>query len=93
VKSVLIVDDNVISLRQIGAQLSGYYEISLAKSGESALQICRQTRPDLIILDIEMPGMDGFEVLARLKDHCTPKTDPRYFSYGKPGFRYRDKSP
>jgi putative two-component system response regulator len=82
VKSVLIVDDNVISLKQIGAQLSGSYEISLAKSGESALQICRQTRPDLIILDIEMPGMDGFEVLAKLKEDSVLRQIPVIFLTG-----------
>jgi putative two-component system response regulator len=63
------VDDNLVSLKQIGAQLAGYYDISLAKSGALALQICRQTKPDLILLDIDMPGMDGFEVIAKLKEH------------------------
>jgi putative two-component system response regulator len=39
----------------------------LAKSGEQALKICTQEKPDLILLDIEMPGMDGFETIAKLK--------------------------
>ena len=66
-KSVLIVDDNLASLKQISAQLSRDYEISLAKSGELALQICAREPPDLILLDIEMPGMDGFETIDQLK--------------------------
>jgi putative two-component system response regulator len=66
-KSILIVDDNLVSLKQISAQLAKNYDVSLAKSGELALQICAQEKPDLILLDVEMPEMDGFATLARLK--------------------------
>jgi len=68
VKSVLVVDDNLASLKQISAQLSEYYEVSLAKSGNLALQICARERPDLILLDVEMPEMDGYDTIARLKE-------------------------
>jgi putative two-component system response regulator len=64
---ILVVDDNLSSLKQIGAQLGEHYEVSLAKSGSLALQICMQEKPDIILLDIEMPEMDGFEVLKRLR--------------------------
>jgi putative two-component system response regulator len=64
---ILVVDDNLPSLKQIGAQLGEHYDVSLAKSGALALQICMQEKPDLILLDIEMPGMDGFETLKRLR--------------------------
>jgi putative two-component system response regulator len=64
---ILVVDDNLSSLKQIGAQLGADYDVSLAKSGGLALQICMQEKPDLILLDIEMPGMDGFETLKRLR--------------------------
>jgi putative two-component system response regulator len=67
-KQILVVDDNLASLKQIGAQLASHYEVSLAKSGALALQICRQERPDLILLDVEMPEMDGFQTIARLKE-------------------------
>jgi putative two-component system response regulator len=73
-KQILVVDDNLASLKQIGAQLSSHYEVSLAKSGSMALQICRQERPDLILLDIEMPDMDGFETIGRLK--ADPELNP-----------------
>ena len=66
-KQILVVDDNVTSLRQISAQLTSNYELLLAKSGALALQICLQEKPDLILLDIEMPEMDGFETLSRIK--------------------------
>jgi putative two-component system response regulator len=67
-KQILVVDDNISSLKQIGAQLTSHYEISLAKSGALALQICKQEKPDLILLDVEMPDMDGFQTIARLKE-------------------------
>jgi putative two-component system response regulator len=67
VPNILVVDDNLPTLKQIGAQLGESYEVSLAKSGALALQICMREKPDLILLDIEMPGMDGFETLKRLR--------------------------
>ena len=70
-QSVLIVDDNIVSLKQISAQLAGRYEVSLAKSGELALKICADEKPGLILLDVEMPGMDGFATIGHLK------SDPR----------------
>jgi putative two-component system response regulator len=66
-KRILVVDDNMASLKQIGAQLSGSYQISLSKSGPQAVKICGQTHPDLVLLDIEMPEMDGFQINAALK--------------------------
>jgi putative two-component system response regulator len=66
-KQILIVDDNLTSLKQISLQLAGQYEVLLAKSGSLALEICMRQKPDLILLDIEMPGMDGFETISRIK--------------------------
>ncbi|GHS89662.1 two-component system response regulator [Synergistales bacterium] len=66
-KEILIVDDNVTSLKQIGAYLTGKYNFSMAKSGAQALQICARERPDLILLDVEMPEMDGFATLEKIK--------------------------
>ncbi|QYJ98595.1 response regulator [Shewanella alkalitolerans] len=64
---ILIVDDmqvNIIILRQL---LSQEYEIATALSGQEALALCHSFKPDLLLLDIEMPGMSGFEVCRRLK--------------------------
>jgi putative two-component system response regulator len=66
---ILIVDDNLANLKQIQIQLSNNYQIILAKSGMQALQICSRQIPDLILLDIDMPEMDGFETIARLKQN------------------------
>jgi putative two-component system response regulator len=67
-REILIVDDNLSSLKQIGSSLEGKYNYSMAKSGQQALVICAQRRPDLILLDVAMPGMDGFETMAKLKE-------------------------
>ncbi|MDR1319783.1 MAG: response regulator [Treponema sp.] len=81
-KQILVIDDNLTSLKQIGAQLASHYEVSLAKSGAMALQICRQERPDLILLDVEMPEMDGFETIARLREDSGLKQIPVIFLTG-----------
>ena len=79
---VLVVDDNVVSLKQIRALLASHHEISLAKSGTMALQICALEKPDLILLDIDMPEMDGFETLARLKSNPYMANIPVIFLTG-----------
>lgn len=64
--SVLIVDDvrdNVDSLRSI---LDGEYQVSVALSGEKALKLMERVSPDIVLLDVMMPGMDGFEVLGQM---------------------------
>ena len=66
-KRILVVDDNIVNLKQAQALLVGMYDIMLAKSGESALSICAHERPDMILLDVDMPVMDGFETIQKLK--------------------------
>jgi putative two-component system response regulator len=66
---VLVVDDNLTNLKNIQLQLSDNYQVLLAKSGAQGLQICMQRIPDLILLDVDMPEMDGFETLNRIKEN------------------------
>ena len=65
--TILIVDDNLVNLSYIAGQIGESYRTILAKSGEQALKICAREHPDLILLDIEMPEMDGFETITRLR--------------------------
>ena len=66
--SILMVDDNATNLQVLSQTLAGRdYRLLVAKNGESALAIVRKAQPDLILLDIMMPGMDGFEVCRQLK--------------------------
>lgn len=68
-ETILVVDDDLINLRFISSQLAGTYSLIPAKSGEQALQIALGVFPDLILLDVEMPGMDGFETFSRMQQN------------------------
>jgi sigma-B regulation protein RsbU (phosphoserine phosphatase) len=74
-ESILLVDDNPTNLQVLFQTLEGAdCKLLIAKDGESALSIARKANPDLILLDIMMPGIDGFEVCRRLKaDRSTEK--------------------
>jgi phosphoserine phosphatase RsbU/P len=64
---VLIVDDAKTNLDILVEGLKADYKLSLALNGETALQIAVRTPPDLVLLDILMPGLDGYEVCRRLR--------------------------
>ena len=65
---ILIVDDNASARETLVAMLENQqYRIELAEDGFHALQILQQLQPDLILLDVMMPGMDGFEVCRRIR--------------------------
>jgi len=67
-KRILLVEDNDAAVIQIKSTLeSGGYILDVAQSGEEALAYVRHTKPDGIILDLMMPGMDGFEVLEEIR--------------------------
>lgn len=66
---ILLVDDNPTNLQVLLQTLSGRgYKLLIAKNGESALRIAAKAKPALVLLDIMMPGMDGYEVCRRLKE-------------------------
>lgn len=65
---ILVVDDILPNVKLLEAKLNNaYYEVFTATNGEEALRKAASERPDLILLDIMMPGMDGYEVCRRLK--------------------------
>lgn len=65
---ILVVDDVEPNVRLLEAKLTlEYYEVLTAGDGATALQIAADERPDIILLDVMMPGMDGFETCRRLK--------------------------
>ncbi len=70
---VLVVDDILANVKLLEARLSAeYFEVLSAFSGQEALDICERERVDVVLLDVMMPGMDGFEVCKHLKEN--PKT-------------------
>jgi len=80
---LLIVDDNVPNLQLLGNILKGQYSLTFATSGQEALKILENARPDLILLDIMMPGIDGYEVCRRLKNNEMTKGIPIVFLSAK----------
>lgn len=65
---ILIVDDLLPNIKLLEARLTAeYFDVVSATSGPEALRICRDDRVDIVLLDVMMPGMDGFEVCRRLK--------------------------
>ena len=70
---VLVVDDVDANVKLLEARLTAdYFEVRTARSGREALEICANERADVVLLDVMMPGMDGFEVCRRLKSE--PRT-------------------
>lgn len=65
--TVLLVDDTPENLILASRLLRDKYQVKMAANGEKALQLCKSSPPDLVLLDVMMPGMDGFEVCRRLK--------------------------
>lgn len=80
---ILIVDDQSSNIKVIGEALKGLYEIQFARSGKEALSMVAESPPDLILLDIMMPGMDGYEVCRRLKDEHKSAEIPIIFITAK----------
>src|SRR3569832_1298285 len=77
---ILVVDDTPDNLFLMTALLEDRYEVATAESGEDALEAVRcETAPDLILLDIMMPGMDGYEVLRRLRKNPITAAIPVIF--------------
>lgn len=65
---ILIVDDSPESIRLLSGLILDKGDVLFATSGEAGLNLARQRRPDLILLDVEMPDLSGYEVCRRLKD-------------------------
>jgi len=80
--SVLVVDDEVANLQVLAHILGSEYTIYTARNGVYALEIARKYMPDLILLDIIMPDMDGYQVLTELKNTEATEKIPVIFITG-----------
>ncbi len=76
---VLIVDDVKSNVQLLAEALKGDYRISVALDGEAALRAVATTPPDIVLLDIVMPGIDGYEVCRRLRESERTREVPVMF--------------
>jgi len=76
---ILVVDDEPINIEVMAVALDSEFEVICAGSGPEALKLARETEPDLVFLDVVMPGMDGYEVCARLKADPSTSNIPVIF--------------
>ena len=87
-QTILVVDDAPANIDLLVNTLKGDYNVKAATRGERALQIVRSgDPPDMILLDIMMPGMDGFEVCRQLKEDFTTRHIPVIFITAKIGIK------
>ncbi|MBK1649683.1 hybrid sensor histidine kinase/response regulator [Rhabdochromatium marinum] len=77
--SLLVVDDMPDNLSILEAGLARDYRLAMARHGERALALAQEKHPDLILLDVMMPGMDGFQVCAHLKENPVTASIPVVF--------------
>lgn len=76
---ILIVDDQPLNIRVLHHVLAADHRVLMATGGEQALALCRTQKPDLVLLDVQMPVMDGYEVCARLKADEATRAIPVVF--------------
>ena len=76
---LLVVDDQRINILVLNELFRNDCEVFMATNGEQALQICRAQLPDLVLLDVQMDGIDGFEVCRRLKADAESRNIPVIF--------------
>ena len=76
---ILVVDDESVNIMILRDILCLDYNVSAAMDGSDALEIAEELLPDLILLDIVMPDMDGYTVISKLKDNAKTKDIPVIF--------------
>jgi len=76
---VLIVDDQRLNVQLLTDILKEHYDIAIVSDGERAIELCERRPPDLVLLDVQMPGMDGYEVCRRLKENSATREIPVIF--------------
>ena len=82
-KKILIVEDEQALLNVLQLLLRESYDIQLARNGKLGLEMAISDPPDLVLMDITMPEMDGLEVLKRLKDNAATSMVPVILLTGK----------
>jgi CheY-like chemotaxis protein len=84
-KRVLLVEDepDIQKIIRLSLTLNGGYEVFIANSGAEAIPLAEQTAPDVILLDVMLPEVDGYETYARLKENSQTRAIPVIFISAK----------
>ena len=80
--SVLIVDDDILNIKELNHILKPEYIVYIAKNGNDCIEAAEKFKPDVILLDIIMPDMNGYDVIAILKNSEITKNIPVIFITG-----------
>ncbi|MCP5160133.1 MAG: response regulator [Hahellaceae bacterium] len=88
-KKVLIIDDDKIVRKYLDKHLSDEFEVHLAETGEKGLEVVEHIMPDVILLDVQMPGLNGYEVCDQLKHNPGTAEVPVIFLSGRSSVRER----
>lgn len=81
-RRILLIDDSGIQLRMMREILKGKYDVDMAESGKEALHMIKRQEPDLILLDYDMPGLDGKETLEMIRKNEFSQDTPVIFLTG-----------
>ncbi len=78
-RSVLLVDDDPVTLRTMSNWLKSYFDVAVAKSGAACISYLAKNKPDLILLDYEMPVCDGVQTLEMIRSEEQYADIPVFF--------------
>lgn len=89
---VLVVEDDEVSASVISEAISGFYHLDIVGTGDAAIEFCKKTLPDLILMDIEMPSMDGLTACKLLKRQGSTRYIPVVIITAHTELTYEDLS-
>ncbi|MCC0177108.1 response regulator [Waterburya agarophytonicola K14] len=84
-KNILLIDDEetIQEVVQVGIEIEAGWQVAIASSGFKGIDLAQQQQPDVILLDVMMPGMDGIETLSQLKNNDQTSSIPVIFLTAK----------
>ena len=91
-KTVLAIDDNIQQLNEFKTMLGDKYELRIVKAASEAIVFLNKTKSDIILLDIEMPNISGFEFLKDIRNVPSYITVPIIIVSGNTGKDFFDKA-
>lgn len=93
-KRILIIDDeeDFCSLVKTGLETRSDFDVSIATNGKEGIELARMIRPDLILLDVTMPEIDGFQVLEKLKKDKNTVSIPVVMLTARDDIEYKRKA-